>query len=117
MSDENTGGTADEVVVMRAGPASDTSKILAAVGYIFVPVAIIAALIDPYKDEDFVRFHSYQAMASWLVVFVAQLIPIVGWVLAIVVFVFEIIALIKALQSQYYEIPVIYNAVKGFIGV
>ena len=41
----------------RPGPASDTSKLLAALGYLFGIVAVVALLIDPYKEEKFVKFH------------------------------------------------------------
>ena len=33
------------------GPASDTSKLIALLGYIFAPLGLIALAIDPYKDE------------------------------------------------------------------
>ncbi len=100
----------------RPGPASDTSKLLAALGYPFFPVAIVALFMEPYKDEKFVKFHAVQALALAVIWFISLLVPFVGWVLAIVVLVFIIIGLIKALQSEYYEIPVIYSVVKGFIG-
>jgi len=100
----------------RPGPASDTSKILAAIGYVFWIVAVIAILIDPYKDEKFVKFHAIQAIGLGIIGWVAWVVPYVGWALGIVIFVFEVIALIKAFQSEYYEVPVVYGIVKGYIG-
>ncbi len=100
----------------RPGPVTDTSKILAAVGYLVWPVALIAILIDPYKDEKFVKFHGYQALALAVVSMICWFIPYVGWAAGIVVFVFEVIALIKTLGSEYYEVPVVYGVIKGMIG-
>lgn len=104
------------------GPASDTSKILAAIGYIIGIVALIAILIEPYKDEKFVKFHAIQALGLWvagIAVSIVGVIPIVGWIVALVggiaIFVFAVIAAIKAFQGEYYEVPVVYNLVKQYI--
>ncbi len=106
----------------RPGPASDTSKLLAAFGYIVGLVALIAILIDPYKDEKFVKFHAVQALALWVVGIVisfVSVIPIIGWIIAFVggiaVFIFAIMAAIKAFQGEYYEMPVVYNFVKQYM--
>ena len=100
----------------RPGPVSDTSKILAAVGYLVWPVALIAILIDPYKDEKFVKFHGYQALALAVVSMICWFIPYIGWAAGIAVLVFQIIALIKTLSSEYYEVPVVYGLIKNMIG-
>ncbi|MDY0088398.1 MAG: hypothetical protein RBS78_07625 [Coriobacteriia bacterium] len=100
----------------RPGPASDTSKILAGVGYLFWVVALIAILIEPYKDEQFVKFHAFQALAIGIVSWVVWMIPVIGWLVGVVLFVFEIICAVKAFQGQYYEVPVVYGLVKGFMG-
>lgn len=100
----------------RPAPVTDTSKLLAALGYLIWPVALVAMLIDPYKDEKFVKFHAVQALALNLVTWIAAMIPYVGWVASIVVFVFLIIGLIKAFGSEYWEAPVVYGIVKGYIG-
>jgi uncharacterized membrane protein len=105
-----------EAQVMRAGPQSSASKWLAVLGYIFVLVAVIALFIDPYKDEDFVRFHAIQAIALQVLIWLTGWIPIVGWIIAVVLIVFSIIAIVKAIGDEYYEVPVIYGFVKGWIG-
>jgi len=106
----------------RPGPASDTSKLLAAFGYIVGIVAVIAILIEPYKDEKFVKFHAVQALALWVVGIVisfVSIIPIIGWIVAFVggiaVFIFAIMAAIKAFQGEYYEMPVVYGFVKQYM--
>ena len=100
----------------RPGPASDTSKLLAAIGYLIGIIAVVMLFVEPYKDEKFVKFHAVQAVALFIISIVAWMIPVVGWVVGIVVLVFQIIALIKTFQGEYYEVPLIYNVVKKYIG-
>ena len=104
------------VVGERPGPVNDTSKILAALGYLIVVVAIVAMLIEPYKNEKFVKFHAVQGIALWVVGLVVNIVPVVGQIVSVAIFVVMIIGLIKAFQGQYWEIPVLYGIVKGFIG-
>lgn len=103
------------------GP-SDTGKLLAGFGYLTGIVALIAILIEPYKNERFVRAHALQALALWVVSFVASLlnaIPIIGtliWlVLWVGVIVFAIMGAIKAFAGQKYEIPVVYGIIEQYI--
>jgi uncharacterized membrane protein len=108
----------------RPGPASDTSKLLAALGYPIWIVALIAILIDPYKDEKFVKFHGYQALAlgvaGWLVIFVVGLIPVIGWILdlflPLALLVYQIILGVKAYNGAYFEVPMVFGVVKPYIG-
>jgi len=104
------------------GAPSDTGKLLAAFGYIFWPVALIAILIDPYKDEKFVRLHAIQALAlavGGIVLGIVANIPVIGWIVGMVaglaIFVFAIMGLIKALQSEYWEMPLVYGIVQQYI--
>jgi uncharacterized membrane protein len=103
-----------EVMPTRPGPVTDSSKLLAALGYLFPIIALVMLLIDPYKNEKFVRFHAIQAIALWVVGLTAW-IPILGWILALLAFIFAVIGLVKAFQAQYWEVPVVYSVVKGFI--
>lgn len=106
---------APQVTGDRPGPDNSTSKLLAILGYIFWPVALVALLIDPYKGERFVRFHAVQGLVLNVVSWIAWLIPVIGWVAGIVLLVFTVIAIIKAANGEYYEIPLVYDATKGFI--
>lgn len=103
------------------GP-SDTGKILSAIGYIIPVVALVAILIDPYKNERFVRHHAIQALGLWVVMFVASIInalPVLGtiiWaVIGIAVFIVEIMGAIKAFQGEWWEVPLVYGIVKQYI--
>lgn len=97
-------------------PASENSKILSGIGYLIWVVALVGLLIDPYKDEPFVKFNSVQALALWVCMLVSW-IPFVGWVIGLVVVVFAIIAAINTFQGKYYEVPVLGGLVKGWFNV
>jgi uncharacterized membrane protein len=101
---------------------SDTGKILAALGYLVGIVALIAILIEPYKNERFVKHHAIQALAvwvGWILVSVVSVIPVIGWIISavgwIALLVFSIMGAVKAFQSEMWEMPVIYNIVKQYI--
>lgn len=101
---------------------SDTGKILAALGYLVGIVALIALLIEPYKNERFVKHHAVQALAvwvGWILVSVVSAIPVIGWIISAVgwvaLLVFSIMGAIKAFQSEMWEMPVVYNIVKQYI--
>lgn len=101
---------------------SDNGKIFAALGYIVGIVALIAILIEPYKNEKFVRHHAIQALAlwvGWIVVSVITAIPYVGWIVGPILYlallVFAIMGAVKAFGSEYWEMPVVYNLVKQYI--
>lgn len=104
------------------GPESDTSKILAVLGYLTGIAAIIALLIEPYKDEKWLRLHAVQALGLAVAAIVAQMVfvlPIIGQIaaplLSLAVLVLAIIGIVKAWQGEYYQMPVIYDLVKQFV--
>jgi uncharacterized membrane protein len=106
----------------RPGPESDTSKILAILGYLTGIVGIIAILIEPYKNEKWLRLHAIQAIGLLVAGIAAQIIlaiPFIGWIagplLSLAVLVFAILGIVKAWQGEYYEMPVVYDLVKQFI--
>ena len=108
--------------VVGGDAPSDTGKILAGLGYLTGVVALVAILMEPYKNEKFVRAHAYQALALYVVMIVASLlnvIPLLGqiiWLVAsIAVMVFAIIGAIKAFQGQDYQMPMVYGFVKNYI--
>lgn len=104
------------------GPESDTSKILAVLGYLTGIVALIAVLVEPYKNEKWLRLHAVQALGLAVAAIVAQIIlavPVIGWIagplVSLAVLVFAILGIIKAWQGEYYQMPVIYDLVKQFV--
>ena len=98
------------------GPASDNSKLIALLGYIFAPLGLIALALDPYKDEPWVRIHVWQGAALWLV----------GFVLSFITFGHRLdrscsstrsSSAIQVFKGGNPQVPVIYNVVKGLAKV
>ena len=85
-------------------------KIWAAVGYLWI-LSLVA--LAARKDNDFVRFHASQGALLFVVSLVLWLIPIVGWLLNIVVGVVAIFGIIKALQGEKWELPIVGGMAKN----
>lgn len=102
------------------GPANDTSKLLAALGYIFWIVAVVALLIEPYKDQKFVKFHALQALAYsialWIVAILASPLFGFGMIVGLIGFGYAIYLAIKSFSGEYVEVPVVSGLVKNYIG-
>lgn len=105
-------------------PPSDdgAGKILAGLGYIIGVVALVAILIEPYKNDRFVRHHAIQALGLWvggIALSIVSAVPIIGWIVGalggIALFVLAVMGAIKAFQGEYYEVPVVYGIVKQYI--
>lgn len=102
-----------------SGPASDNSKIFSAIGYVIWPVALIAILIEPYKNEKWVKAHAIQALALNLVIYILSGVttPLfgLGILIGIAGFVYTIILAVKAYNGESIEVPVIYGFVKQYM--
>lgn len=105
-----------------SGP-NDTAKLLAALGYpLFIP-AIIALFMDPYKDEEFSRYHAFNAiglaLAAMVISFILGVIPIIGWIVGLLfgpaVFIYAIVLAIKAYGGAYPEIPFVTGFIKQYV--
>jgi len=106
-----------------AGSSSDVSQNIAAALAYITPVAIVLLLIDPYKSNRFVRFHSFQSIFYFLATFavyivfgvLSAILAIIGAgflafffpVLQLLFFVLWILLVIKAYQGQTFKLPVI----------
>jgi uncharacterized membrane protein len=107
-------------------PSQFKDNLLAAFAYItFIP-AVILVLIEPFKRNRFIRFHSFQSIfltvATIVIAFalrilysVLTLIPVVGYLmawlaLAVAVLgwgILWLVLLVKALQGQTFRLPLI----------
>ncbi|MDA3935847.1 MAG: hypothetical protein PF636_03145 [Actinomycetota bacterium] len=103
-------------VIDRPAPASESSKIFAVLGYIFGIPAVVALLMEPYKNEKFVRFHAWQAIGLWVAAALVGWFPIIGQLVGLAVFVYAVYLAVKAWAGEYVEIPVVYGMLKGQIG-
>jgi len=95
----------------QAGLNDNTAGALA---YVTIIPAIIFLVVEPYKNSSFVRFHAWQCIFLYLVGFVlgfVNVIPILGQIVFLVamvaLFVVWLMALIKALKGERWEIPLI----------
>ena len=98
-------------------------NIAGALSYIFFVVAIVWLVIEPFKNNKFIRFHAFQSLflAAASVVFfiggsiVLGILPVVGALIGLLViplgslafFVIWIICIIKAYQNEEYKLPII----------
>ena len=106
-----------------------TSNSAAAISYItFIP-AVLFLVMEPYNRDRFVRFHSWQSIALWVVIFALSIVfgifHFVGFhlllwtfhsLIDLMLFVFWLIALIKASQGQWYKIPIVGDLAASFAG-
>jgi uncharacterized membrane protein len=93
--------------------------------FTFVP-ALIFLLLDPYRRNRFVRFHSFQCIFAWTAAFVIVavlkflavilfIIPFLGHLLAYLIsmvvgfgfVVIGVVLIVKALQGEMFKLPVI----------
>jgi hypothetical protein len=109
-------GSAPPVPPASSGAyASENSKLIALLAYIFAPLGLIALALDPYKDEPPVKLAAWQGAALWLVGFVLSWFTFgIGWML---VFIYQIVLAIQSYQGKVPEVPVIYGLVKSMAGV
>lgn len=68
---------------------------------------IIALVINSSEKDEFASFYIRQLLGLYLLNLVLWIIPIVGWILNIVVFVFWIMSLIGSIQGEKKETPVV----------
>ena len=56
---------------------------------------------------EFAKFHANQGLILWLAGIVCGIVPIIGWICEIAVFVFAIMGIINAANGEMKELPVI----------
>jgi uncharacterized membrane protein len=66
------------------------------------------------KENKFVRFHAMQSIVTfgglWVLSMVLMIIPVIGWGIASLIYILEIILwiilMIKAYQGEYFKLPI-----------
>ena len=102
------------------GPASDNSKLIALLGYIFAPFGLIALALDPYKDEPWVRFHVWQGAALWLAINVIGFVlsfVLIGFIVWPLGYIYLIVLAVQSFQGGNPQVPVLANTIKGLAKV
>jgi len=107
-------------------PIRPKDNLIAALAYVtFIP-ALVFVLIEPFKSNRFIRFHSFQsiflalatiliAIALRILFFVLTLIPVLGHLLAWLVIpvallgwgILWLVLLVKALQGETFKLPLL----------
>ncbi|MFP4458702.1 MAG: DUF4870 domain-containing protein [Candidatus Zixiibacteriota bacterium] len=82
----------------------EDGKVLAGVAYLGIIGFLIAYLVG--KDNRFVLYHAQQALVV-AIGFILSPIPVIGWLLAIFMFVMMIIGLINGFSGKVQPLPLI----------
>ena len=104
--------------VSSGGMADNVAGMLA---YVTIIPAIIFLVLEPYNQNRFIRFHSFQNIffhvawfALWIGLSIVAHIPLLGWLtiliwplIGLAGLIIWIILLLKANQGQMYKLPVI----------
>lgn len=88
------------------------NKVIAALSYLGILV-LIPLLAK--KDSKFAQFHAKQGVVlliAFVVGWTIFWIPVIGWLLWLAVVLADVVALIKTLSGEYWEIPVVGNLAK-----
>lgn len=112
-------------MMASASSESISDNLAGLLAYLFVP-AILFLVLDPYKKNKFIRFHSFQCLffaAAWFVLWiilhivgsVLWMIPVVGWMVVLVLFplihllglLLGIFLMIKAFKGEKFKLPVL----------
>lgn len=90
----------------QGGPRNDVeeNRVLAAVSYLWI-VSIIALILK--KDSKFVVWHAKQGLILFIASIIFSFIPFVGWIANLLILVAVIVGLVKALDRQWYKVPLI----------
>ncbi len=128
------GGAAAGNAAPGAAPSTSsgglTSNVAGALAYVTLIPAIVFLVVDPFKNDKFVRFHSFQSIffgVAWIVLwiglfivhFILAFIPVVGWILSIILafvlwlilglggFALWLFLMYKAYNNEQFMLPVI----------
>ncbi len=100
-------------------------NIAALLGYLLFIPAILWLVLEPYKNDRFVRFHAFQTLGLWvasvvlsvgLTIFsiiiafipVVNILAIIIWpVFSLAMFVVWILLMVKAYQKEMWKLPLI----------
>lgn len=85
----------------------DNAKIVAIVSYITIIGWIVALILNSQKKSKLGSYHIRQTLLLYLLTFVFMIIPVIGWILNIAVFILWIMGLISAINEEEKPIPII----------
>jgi uncharacterized membrane protein len=80
-------------------------KTKAIVAHITIIGWIIALVINSNEKDEFASYYIRQLLGIYLAGLILTLIPVIGWIVSIMVFVFWILSLIGSIQGEKKETP------------
>ena len=97
---------------------TDDDKLWAMLSYLIPLIAIVVLFMEDKKARKFIKYHSVQALAFFVVYFIlaailsAITLGILAFIVGPLAFVLYIVFCIKAYQGQWFEIPWLTNFCK-----
>lgn len=85
------------------------NKVMAALSYI--GILVLVPLLAK-KDSKFAQANAKQGVVTCIAAILIGWIPMIGWLLAVVIIVVDLIALISVLQGKFWKIPLAYDLSK-----
>jgi uncharacterized membrane protein len=82
-------------------------KTKAIVAHITIIGWIIALVINSSEKDEIASFYIRQLLGLYLTAVVLAIIPVLGWALSVVIFVFWILSLIGAISGEMKETPIL----------
>ncbi len=82
-------------------------KTNAIVSHLFLIGWVIALVINSNEKDEFASFYIRQNLGLMLAGMILVLIPVIGWIISIAIFVFWIMSLIGAVQGEKKETPIL----------
>jgi uncharacterized membrane protein len=95
-------------------PDVEANKTVAVLSYLSV-LCLVPLLAK--KDSKFCQFHAKQGLTLFIIEIIATFIiwvPFIGWLLGLGLLVVCVMAIVRALNGEWWEIPYIYDWSKKF---
>lgn len=87
----------------------EDNKVVAAIGYLWI-LFLVPLLLK--KESPFAQFHAKQGLVLCIAAIVFSFIPVLGWLANLALLVVAIMAIIKTLSGEAWEIPFVKDMVK-----
>ena len=80
------------------------SNLMGALSYLWI-LSVVMLLVK--KDDPFVKFHARQGLVLFLAGIVLTFIPVIGWMLNVVILVFDIMGFVNAIGGKQVKLPLV----------
>lgn len=87
--------------------SKDQAKLVAILSYITLIGWVIALVLNQQSKTSLGSFHIRQSLLLMVAGMVLWMIPLIGWLIGIVLFIFWIMGLVAAINGKETEVPLI----------